>query len=922
MTQIADKKTDDKSTLPKSMTPMMVQFLGIKEDYPDCLLFYRMGDFYELFFDDALAAAVALDITLTHRGQHLGTPVPMCGVPYHASEPYLQRLIRKGFKVAICEQTEDVAEAKKRGSKAVVRREVVRLVTPGTLTEDALLESHTHNYLAAVADTGEAGTESLALAWLDMSTGDVQVMSGNADRLQAQIAGLVPRELLIAEKCAPDLRAAFEQTAYRAAPDIAISIMAAAQFGVEQGRKALQAAYGVETLDGFGVWSRPQLAAAGALMTYLELTQIGKMPQLKRPQLTTDGIGMRLDAATRINLELMQTLSGERKGSLLATIDETVSGAGARLLAARLASPLTDAAMMKQRHAAVAFFVAHERLRSDLRAALKGVPDMARGLARLTLARGGPRDLKSLEQGLEKGFAISKLLSKEPEDALPRELQQALQPILMTVQSLEKLSTHLAAALDEDLPLLARDGGFVAEGYDPALDEVCRLRDESRRIIAGLQTKYAKTTGIKALKVKYNAVLGYHIDVPAAHGDKLMTPPHQETFIHRQTLANSVRFSTSELADLAGEISRAGEKALGMELAIYAQLLEEVGEAAGFISAAADALSVLDVAAANAELAVQRNWICPQIFEDTRFHIEAGRHPVVEAALLARHEGPFIANDCALIAGKDAQGSVNEVDSCHLMLLTGPNMAGKSTYLRQNALLVILAQIGCFVPAQKAEIGLVDQVFSRVGAADDLAQGRSTFMVEMVETAAILNQATEKSLVILDEIGRGTATFDGLSIAWATVEHLHEVNKCRALFATHYHELTALADKLTGLGNATMKVREHKGTVVFLHEVGPGAADRSYGIHVAELAGLPDGVLSRAREVLAVLEESQRSGASASAKTQGVLDALPLFSAHQPVAARVDTVRKMLSAINPDTLSPREALEALYRLRAVYDDDA
>ena len=916
MTEISPPPEAQSTKEAKAPTPMMAQFLAIKESYADYLLFYRMGDFYELFFDDALAAAAALDITLTHRGQHLGQPVPMCGVPFHAAETYLQRLIRKGFKVAICEQMEAPEAAKKRGSKAVVRREVVRLVTPGTLTEDALLEARSHNYLAALVHTGESGTEALALAWLDMSTGDVQVMGGAPQKLQAQLAGLAPRELLLAEKCPDNLARDFEAAAQTSAPHIAISPMAASQCGVEQGRKALCAAYGVDTLDGFGTWTRAQMAAAGALMTYLELTQIGKMPKLKTPKLSGDGQAMRLDAATRRNLELTQTLAGERAGSLLDIIDFTVSGAGARLLATRLTTPLTDAAAIKARHDGVAFFVAHADPCEKLRTALRGVPDMARGLARLSLGRGGPRDMQAVAHGLAQGFAIEKTLAAHEKD-MPCEIKTALGAISKNIDALDKLVTHLQAALADELPLLARDGGFVAGGYDVALDETRRLRDESRRVIAGLQNKYAAKTGIKSLKVKYNAVLGYHIDVPVAHGDKLMTPPHGEVFIHRQTLASSVRFSTHELAELAGEMSRAGEKAVGLEQEIYARLLSEIESAAGLITEAGDALAVLDVAAANAELARERDWVRPKIFTDKRHYIEAGRHPVVEAALAKRQEGAFIANDCSL-SGDDApteQVGDTQLPPCRLMLLTGPNMAGKSTYLRQNALMVILAQMGCFVPAKRAEIGLVDQLFSRVGAADDLAQGRSTFMVEMVETAAILNQASDKSLVILDEIGRGTATFDGLSIAWATVEHLHEVNRCRALFATHYHELTALGARLDGLGNATMKVREHKGEIVFLHEIGTGAADRSYGIHVAELAGLPDAVIGRARAVLAELEDSQRSGAGGA---DAIAEALPLFSTPSQAEATPDAVRDMLGEVNPDTLSPREALDILYRLCRLY----
>ena len=906
----------------KGVTPMMAQYLAIKDRHEDYLLFYRMGDFYELFFDDAVTAAAALDITLTHRGRHLGEPLPMCGVPFHAAEGYLQKLIRSGFKVAICEQTEDPAEAKKRGSKAVVRREVVRLVTPGTLTEDSLLDARAHNYLAALGHT--AGEGGLALAWMDMSTGDVQVvapannaqgagevMREHADEaglnlLLAQFAALMPRELLLPETVPDAVRERFEMAA--AAGEVSVAVLPGAQVGSRSGEKALLAAYQLETLDVFGFSSRSQIAACGTLITYLNLTQLGHMPSLKPPQILHGNGAMRLDQATRRNLELASTLSGQRQGSLLHAVDMTVSGPGGRLLSTRLSAPLTERAGIVARQESTALFLRERVLREDVRNHLKAVPDMARALGRLSLGRGGPRDLKSLKQGLDKGFDVSAALKVQDED-LSDELQTAfcVFDTGAAAADLRALVDLLAAALVDEPPLLARDGGFVAAGFDAGLDKQCALRDESRRVIAGLQARYSEETGIKALKIKHNAVLGYHIDVPAAHGEKLSTPPHNNVFIHRQTLANSVRFSTQDLADLAGQISQAAEQALGMELEIYQRLVAEACRLSAPIAAAAEALAIADVAASNAELAQTRNWVCPQLFEDDRFVVTGGRHPVVEQALEARSEGPFIANDCAL----------NDAQAHHLMLLTGPNMAGKSTYLRQNALIAILAQAGCFVPAQKAEIGLVDQVFSRVGAADDLAQGRSTFMVEMVETAAILNQATAKSLVILDEIGRGTATFDGLSIAWATVESLHEVTGCRALFATHYHELTSLSDRLSGLVNATMRVKEFQGDVVFLHEVCAGAADRSYGIHVAELAGLPKAVIARAREVLAVLEQDRRHQKAG----EEVLMGLPLFSTETAGPGDPDPLQAALDDINPDLLSPKDALEQLYRLKKLRDDE-
>ncbi len=904
-----------------SATPMMAQFLSIKEQHQEYLLFYRMGDFYELFFEDAVTAAAALDITLTHRGQHLGEPVSMCGVPYHAAEGYLHKLIRAGFKVAICEQTENPEEAKKRGTKSVVRREVVRLVTPGTLTEEGLLDARAHNYLAALGYTAE--TNGLALSWLDMSTGDVQVMTAPepvgtrydedvaVNFLVAQFAALSVRELLLPESLSEKIRTRF-QSAADMSGQVTLALMPEAQAGSRTGEQTILEAYQVETLEGFGVWSRAQIAACGMLITYLNLTQMGQMPRLKPPQLLSGGGIMRLDQATRRNLELISTLGGQRNGCLLDALDLTVSAAGGRLLTTRLSAPLTDLQAILERQSSVAFFLEKDSLRNDVRDLLRRAPDMARALGRLSLERGGPRDLKILKQGLEAGFGGFELLHKQSEE-IPEELASAFaifdKAEASDGPSLRALHDLLARALDDDLPLLARDGGFVVTGYDAALDKERALRDESRRVIASLQARYKDETDIKALKIKYNAVLGYHVDVPPAHGEKLSLPPHNNIFIHRQTLASSVRFSTQELGDLAGQISRAAERALGMELDIYQRLVDEACALSTQISCAADGLASADVASAHAELVQARHWVCPLLYDDDRFLITGGRHPVVEQALEARSEGPFIANDCLL----------NDDEAHHLMLLTGPNMAGKSTYLRQNALIAILAQAGFFVPASRAEIGLIDQVFSRVGAADDLAQGRSTFMVEMVETAAILNQASARSLVILDEIGRGTATFDGLSIAWATVENLHEVTKCRALFATHYHELTSLSKRLQGLTNATMRVKEYQGEVVFLHEVCAGAADRSYGIHVAQLAGLPEAVIARAREVLTHLEQNRRQD-NALSDEPSALTPLPLFSASFKKKEKPDPVHHALDEVNPDLLSPREALESLYLLKKIREE--
>ncbi len=878
----------DPKTRQTAPTPMMAQYLRLKEAHPDCLLFYRMGDFYEMFFDDAVAASAALDITLTKRGAHDGEDVPMCGVPVHAADAYLSRLIRKGFRVAICEQMEDPAEARKRGGKSVVKRDVVRLVTPGTLTEEGLLDARAHNFLAALARAGR----DLALAWLDMSTGDflTQTVAGaSAPALAAALARIDPGEVLAPEKLmdAEGVGAVLAEWAERVTPQ------PDSRFDSENARRRLEAVYGVGALDAFGDFARAELAAAGALVDYVELTQVGKLPRLAPPRRLSVGAVMEIDAATRRNLELMRSLSGERKGSLLAVIDRTVSGGGARLLAARLAAPLTDKAMIEARLDAVGWFAEDAALRDALRDALRRCPDIERALSRITVGRGGPRDLAGIRDGLAHAAAIRILLA---EARLPP--PQGVADAMAELGEHGVLVDRLTRALGPDLPLNARDGGFIARGYAFELDETRELRDESRRLIANLERRYREETGADTLKVRHNNVLGYFIEVTPRFADRL-----GEAFIHRQTMANAVRFTTTELADLARRISEAADKAVAIELQLFDDLVGEVSARADAIALAARALAALDVAGALAELAVERRYSRPSITGSREFRIIGGRHPVVEQALAAAEEGAFVANDCDLDEER------------RLWLVTGPNMAGKSTFLRQNALIAVLAQMGSFVPAEGARIGIVDRLFSRVGAADDLARGRSTFMVEMVETAAILNQATDRSLVILDEIGRGTATFDGLSIAWAAVEHLHEVNRCRALFATHFHELVALTGRLPALKPYTMRIKEWEGDVVFLHEVAPGAADRSYGIHVARLAGLPPAVIKRAEAVLKTLE----SGEQSSAITRLAED-LPLFAAlarREEAAAETgpSEVESALAALDPDELTPREALDVVYRLK-------
>ena len=882
------------------VTPMMEQYLEIKAAHPGLLLFYRMGDFYELFFEDAEIASKALGIMLTKRGKHQGLDIPMCGVPVERSDDYLHRLIEKGFRVAVCEQMEDPAAARARGSKSVVRRDVVRLVTPGTLTEDTLLDARTNNYLLAIARArSSAGGDRFGLAWIDISTCEFMVTECAGAELQATLARINPNEAIVSDALYGDGELG---ALLRELP--AVTPLTRDVFDSSTAERRLCDYFAVATMDGLAAMSRLEATAAAAAVTYIDRTQVGKRPPLSPPSREAVGTTMAIDPATRANLELTRTLAGERRGSLLDAIDCTVTPAGSRLLAQRLAAPLTDPAQIAQRLDAIAAFVADGAAREDIRSILRGAPDLSRALARLSVGRGGPRDLAGLRDGI---------LAADQALARLGELEQPPQEIASVIAALRapsrELARELEGALAEQLPLVKRDGGFVREGYETALDEVRSLRDASRLVVAAMQARYADDTGIKGLKIRHNNVLGYFVEVTAQHGDKLMSPPLNATFIHRQTLAGQVRFTTAELGETEAKIANAGERALNLELEIFDRLCAKALAISDDLRAAAHGFALLDVATALARLAVDDNYVRPEVDASLGFAIENGRHPVVEQAL-KRDGQPFIANSCDL---SPTPGQT----SGQIWLVTGPNMAGKSTFLRQNALIALLAQIGSFVPAGRARIGVIDRLFSRVGAADDLARGRSTFMVEMVETAAILNQASERSLVILDEIGRGTATFDGLSIAWAAIEQLHETNRCRTLFATHYHELTALSAKLPRMFNATVRVKEWQGDVVFLHEVLPGSADRSYGIQVARLAGLPPAVIARAKAVLAKLEAQDRGQTA-----RALVDDLPLFAVPSRAASdaappsEAEQLLEAIKALHPDEMSPREALEALYALKA------
>jgi DNA mismatch repair protein MutS len=857
---------------------MMAQYLALKAQAQDCLLFYRMGDFFELFFDDARTASQVLDIALTSRGEHAGAQIPMCGVPVHAAEGYLARLIRAGCRVAIAEQVETPAQAKQRGgSKALVARDIVRFVTAGTLTEEALLEPRRANVLAAVCFVRGA----IGLAACDISTGRMELEEFAPDNLAAALARLSPSELVAPEGW-PE--------ADKLAPTHTVARPAHA-FASDEGEARLKAIHGVATLDGFGRFSRAMLGAAGGLVAYLDHVGRGSLPLLLPPVARESGGHMAMDESTRASLEILVSTTGRRAGSLLDAIDRCVTGAGARALAEDLSAPLTDAPAIRQRLEAVSWLHDDPLLRGDLRGALRALPDVGRALGRVVAGRGSPRDLGQLRDGLDGARRIGAILSGRSDC-----------PALIAGQS-HALGGHVALidlyarALIATPPTERGQGGFIAEGYDAALDELRRASGHSRRAIAALEAKYRDETGVPALKIRHNGVLGYFIEVPARHADKLMTP--DSGFTHRQTMAGAVRFNALALHEEASRIAESGGHALAAEEAHFEELVAEAVKAREAIAATAAALARLDVCAGQAERAAEGRWALPQVEDSAALAIEGGRHPVVEAAL-AKQGDRFVANDCAL----------SETD--RLWLVGGPNMGGKSTFLRQNALIVLLAQAGGFVPATSARIGLVDRLFSRVGAADNLARGRSTFMVEMVETAAILAQATPRSFVILDEVGRGTSTYDGLALAWAVAEAVHEVNRCRCLFATHYHELSRLAETCDALSLHHVRAREWKGDLVLLHELAEGPADRSYGLAVARLAGVPAPVLRRAKAVLDKLEK----GRAATGGLAAGLDDLPLFAAAlQAEDAKRDPLRERLGAIDLDALSPREALEVLYELK-------
>lgn len=866
------------------VTPMMQQYLATKAECPDCLLFYRMGDFYELFFEDAKIAASALDIVLTYRGKHNGEPIPMCGVPFHAYENYLVRLVKAGYKVAIGEQLESPAEAKKRGYKSVVQRGIVRIVTAGTLTEDSLLNARRHNYLVCVAE----GAEGMGIAWADMSTGDFYTQIVPLSSVASVLGRLDASELLLAEETKLNHNAIFDECG------IDISFVPIEKFNYIHAKQDIEQFFKAHELSQIGSFSKPETIAAGVLIRYVLETQRGVVPLLQIPHRIVTGAFMEIDPSTRRSLELIHSLSDDKgASSLLKAIDATQTGAGGRLLSFYLSAPLLDIKEIDARLDKIDYFVQNVSVRNKVREILKGGADIERSITRLSLKRGGPKDLLAICRTLDK---IPQLRLTMNDTMVPSSLNEDKTQMGEWTALTEEIYQAIGTS-DENLPVLARDGGFIQSGYSAALDELINIKNNVKKVLADLQAKYIQDTGIANLKIAFNNVVGYYIEVPTRFAEPLLMEK-ERGFIHRQTMVNVVRFTTAALSELEAKILHADEQKLAMEIELFEALRNKVLALSTPLLKAATAMAVIDVVSSLAYLSDKNGWTRPILTDGEEFEIKKGRHPVVEAALGKQREN-FVPNDCTL--GEDEN---------NLWLLTGPNMAGKSTFLRQNALITIMAQMGSFVPAEYAKIGVVDKVFSRVGASDDLARGRSTFMVEMVEVASILKGATPKSLVILDEVGRGTATFDGLSLAWAVVEYLHDVNKCRGLFATHYHELTALANRLRGVSLHTMRTKEWNGDIVFLHEVGEGAIDRSYGIHVAKLAGLPSSVLDRAAEVLAGLEEKKQ-------EQQPLFDDLPLFCAMKEPTIKTSVIEERLEETNLDLMSPKEALDFLYNLKGM-----
>ncbi|WHQ47020.1 MAG: DNA mismatch repair protein MutS [Candidatus Midichloria sp.] len=805
-----------------AITPMMQQYLSIKSQHRDQLLFYRMGDFYELFFEDAVIAAPILDIALTKRGQQDGQNIPMCGVPFHAAAIYLQKLIKKGFSVAICEQLETPQEAKKRSYKAVVRREVVRIITPGTLMEDALLSPKNNNYLAAITSF----KDDIAVAWVEISTGEFNVSTINESAISALLSNLSPQEVIV-----DDIMLKDEQI--RDALSVLNFVIPKPHslFDLKRTQARLLNFFKINSLTGFDHFALQEIAAAGCLLEYIQYTQKHSLPYLSKLKKINQDKFLLIDPTTKKHLEIEKNILGGKNNSLLEVIDKTVTATGARLLSRQLNFPLIDEKTINQRLSAVEVFFNNEGLRASLRKIMSNFPDIERALSRIYSRRCTPKDLNSIKEGVYISNQVAELLQCNKE-SLNDYLDSKLPQLALFHDLIEKLKE----ALNPELPISIKDGGYIRPGYSPQLDNLINFKSNINLKIGELRDQYRFETGINNLKIQKNNVIGYFVEVTSSNNNKI----NSDKFIHRQSLGNVTRYITEDLKKLENELLVCDEKAMQLEASIFEELCELAIAKADSIVLSAVTIARLDFLASMAELAKQNNYVKPIVNYGGNFIIKGGRHPVVE---LLMPKGQFTNNDCILDANNN------------FWLITGPNMAGKSTFLRQNAIIAIMAQIGSFVPASEAHIGIVDKIFSRIGSGDNISSGQSTFMAEMLETAYILNNATKNSLVILDEIGRGTSTYDGLSIAWSVIEYLHNVNQSKVLFATHYHELNSLEETLPLLKCYNVLAQEWDGKIVFLHKVAEGRANKSYGIHVAELSGMPKEVIKRACEILQQLSQ-------------------------------------------------------------------
>ena len=854
------------------LTPMMKQYLEIKEEYFEEILFYRMGDFYEMFFNDAKVASSVLDITLTKRGQWNNNDIPMCGIPFHSSESYLSKLISNGYRVAVCEQINEIENDVKK-NKGPMKRKVVRVITPGTVLEENFFDDNPNNFLCSWNEVN--GCHSIS--WVDLSTGIfcVQKIDMNqSNALETALERLSPRELIMPLKMKEQKPHYFRGC---------VTFQADSLFQSDACEERLKKFYKTKSLEAFGEFSRSCISTAGAILGYVNLTQKGKLPLLKKIKQWKNIDVMEIDVFSRKSLELLKTQSGEKNGSFFNAINQTLTSGGARLLLERLNGPSLDNLEINNRLDTVSNFVSENLLRKKVRDVLKLIPDIERSLTRLQFDRGGPRDLISIKTGCEKAYEISKLILDHDFTFPEKELNEISSNLTINTSFIKELDL----AITESPPLFARDGNFIKKGFSNELDEIKLIRDNSREKILSLQAKYINQTGVQSLKIKFNNVLGYHLEVRKNHETKLL---EQEEFIHRQGTAQASRFTTAELVSIESKLTDARSKSLNIELEIYEILVKNCLQRSEKLLSIFQGISSLDVAIGFAELAHKWNYSRPEISNECIFNVVAGRHPVIEQILNKEKDTSFISNNCNLSDQK-------------IWLITGPNMGGKSTFLRQNAIINIMAQMGSFVPAEKATIGISDRIFSRVGSGDDLSRGQSTFMVEMIETASILNHATEKSFVILDEIGRGTSTWDGLSLAWSIIEKLHNDINCKTLFATHYHELTTLERSLKKLSLKTLEAKEYNDEIIFLYNLVNGSANKSYGLEVAKLAGVPFDVIKRAKDILKNLESDYK-----------IDDKLPLFNQTKEKEA-VTKVSKKLNEIVPDSISPIQALEILYELK-------